>query len=204
MTCSISQIWATVFVQSNCMYFSPHNFNISVLGWCCQAAPDAYLHLHFGYSSISHQNLLPCTLQPKIANLPNPISTLRGIIKFSRYIFLFKWLATFFPNSGWRLQWGVYLGKLMSGHLLSLSRCLLNCKKENRGEYLEGIFAQNIGVTIRQDSAKIANSSSSANPVICGWPVIPAKNSREKKEEERIAQTWPFWQGLNGWWKGRN
>ena len=30
----------------------------------------------------------------------------------------------------------VYLGKLMSGHLLSLSRCLLNCKKENRGEYL--------------------------------------------------------------------
>ena len=76
----------------------------------------------------------------------------------------------------------------MSGHLLSLSRCLLNCKKENRGEYLEGIFAQNIGVTIRQDSAKIANSTSLAKPVFCGWPVIPVK-IKGKKEEERIAQT---------------
>ena len=50
---------------------------------------------------------------------------------------------------------GVYFGKLMSGHLLSLSRCLLNCKKENRAEYLDGIFAQNIGVTIHQDLAKM-------------------------------------------------
>ena len=98
-----------------------------------------------------------------------------------------------------RKKRGVYLGKLMSGHLLSLSRCLLNCKKENRGEYLEGIFAQNIGVTIRQDSAKIANSSSSANPVICGWPVIPAKKTWGKKRKRKeLPKLGPFGKGWMG------
>ena len=53
---------------------------------------------------------------------------------------------------------GVYFGKLMSGHLLSLSRCLLNCKKENRGEYLDEYLLK----ILESPSAKI--KSQNANP----------------------------------------
>ena len=91
----------------------------------------------------------------------------------------------------------------MSGHLLSLSRCLLNCKKENRGEYLEEYLLK----ILESQKAKITQKSqfiqlSQASHL---WLTShPSQKLKEKKKEERIAQTWPFWQGLNGWWKGRN
>ena len=67
---------------------------------------------------------------------------------------------------------GVYFGKLMSGHLLSLSRCLLNCKKENRGEYLEGIFAQILGPQL---AILLPISLHIKQPSI--WPLIRGKGT---------------------------
>lgn len=68
------------------------------------------------------------------------------------------------------------MGKLMLGHPLSLSRCLLDCKKENRGEYLDEYLLK----ILESPSAKI--KSQNANPP-------------KTKKWERVGQTW---QGVNG------
>ena len=143
------------------------------------AAPDGWVAICiFNAVQFVTKTFPSDTLQPKNINLNNPLLFAR-IIQFCSEIFPGSSdLSHSFPTLdedciAEKELGGVYLGKLMSGHLLSLSRCLLNSKKENRGEYLERIFAQNIGVAIHHDNAKITIRLVDQSP--------QPKTGREKK-----------------------
>ena len=82
----------------------------------------------------------------------------------------------------------VYLGKLMSGHLLSLSRCLLNCKKENRGEYLLKI--------LESQYAKIAKPKFIQNIWIWQYLLKILESQYAKIGKPKLIQNIQIWQYL--------
>ena len=67
----------------------------------------------------------------------------------------------------------------MLGHPLSLSRCLLDCKKENRGEYLDEYLLK----ILESPSAKI--KSQNANP----------PKTKKRKESAKLGKGWMVGEG---------